>query len=160
MQCPTLRCRSASSCAAAFDDHNIKTAPIIRMIFTTERPPQRPTRQFLDSFETAINRSGPSVSAARHRSCPGFPVWQASATEANFIQVTGVGNIIDVAGLSFDKHAKVLYDPNTDLLSVTSGGVTDNLTVAAPHGATIALSSDGALGTDVTLIGIAYTGHV
>jgi hypothetical protein len=38
-QCPTLHCRSDSSCAVAFDDHNIKTAPIIRTIFTTKGPP-------------------------------------------------------------------------------------------------------------------------
>jgi hypothetical protein len=62
--------------------------------------------------------------------------------------------------LTFAKNAKVSYAPNTDVLAVTSGGVTDNLTVMAPHGATFALSSDGALGTDVTLIGIAHTGHV
>ena len=34
-QCPTANL----SCAVAFDDHNIKMAPIIRMIFTTEGPP-------------------------------------------------------------------------------------------------------------------------
>ena len=34
-QCPTANL----SCAVAFDDHNIKIAPIIRMIFTTEGPP-------------------------------------------------------------------------------------------------------------------------
>ena len=39
-QCPTLHRRSVS-CAVAFDDHNIKTAPIIRMIFTTEGPHTR-----------------------------------------------------------------------------------------------------------------------
>jgi autotransporter-associated beta strand protein len=80
---------------------------------------------------------------------------------ANIIQVTAVNDIIDLAGLTFSKKAHVSYDPNTDLLSVTSGGVTDNLTaVVAPHGATFALSSDGALGgTDITLIGIAHTGH-
>jgi hypothetical protein len=35
-QCPTLRCWTVWSCAVAFDDPNIKMAPIIRMIFTTE----------------------------------------------------------------------------------------------------------------------------
>jgi hypothetical protein len=77
----------------------------------------------------------------------------------NLIQVTGVGDIIDLAGLTFAKNAKVSYNPNTDILSVTSGGVTDNLTVVAPHGATFALSSDGAQGTDVTLVGVASPGH-
>ena len=38
-QCPTANL----SCAVAFDDHNIKMAPIIRMIFTTEGPPHRLT---------------------------------------------------------------------------------------------------------------------
>jgi autotransporter-associated beta strand protein len=78
---------------------------------------------------------------------------------ANIIQVTGVGDIIDLAGLTFAKKANVSYNTNTDILSVVSGGVTDNLTVVAPHGATFALSSDGVLGTDVTLIGIGHTGH-
>jgi hypothetical protein len=87
------------------------------------------------------------------------PVSSTVNSFGNPIQVTGVNDIIDLAGLTFSKKAHVSYDPNTDLLSVTSGGVTDNLTVVAPHGATFALSSDGALGTDVTLIGIAHTGH-
>jgi autotransporter-associated beta strand protein len=76
------------------------------------------------------------------------------------IQVTAVGDIIDLTGLSFAKHAKVSYSPKTDILSLTSGGVTDMLTVVAPHGATFALSSDGSHGTDITLIGIANTGHL
>jgi hypothetical protein len=36
-QCPAAN----RSCAVAFDDHNIKMAPIIKMIFTTEGPPGR-----------------------------------------------------------------------------------------------------------------------
>jgi autotransporter-associated beta strand protein len=77
----------------------------------------------------------------------------------NPIQGIGVGDIIDLTGLTFAKNAKVSYNPNTDQLAVTSGGVTDALTVVAPQGATFALSSDGALGTDITLIGVAHSGH-
>ena len=33
------QCATNLSCAVAFDDHNIKMVPIIRMIFTTEGPP-------------------------------------------------------------------------------------------------------------------------
>jgi autotransporter-associated beta strand protein len=87
------------------------------------------------------------------------PVSSTVNSFGNPIQVTGVGDIIDLTGLIFAKKATVSYNPNTDLLSVSSGGVTDNLTVAAPHGATFALSSDGTHGTDVTLIGIATLVH-
>ena len=72
----------------------------------------------------------------------------------------GVNDIIDLTGLTFAKNAKVSYNPNTDQLAVTSGAVTDTLTVVAlPGGTTFAISSDGALGTDITLIGIATSGH-
>jgi VCBS repeat-containing protein len=67
----------------------------------------------------------------------------------NPIQGIGVGDIIDLAGLTFAQDAKVSYDPSTDILSVTSGGVTDDLTVVVPQGVTFALSSDGSKGTDV-----------
>jgi autotransporter-associated beta strand protein len=87
------------------------------------------------------------------------PLTSSLNSFGNPIQVTAVGDIIDLTGLTFDKHAKVSFDPKADILSVTSGGVTDNLTVVAPQGATFALSSDGANGTDVTLVGVAHTGH-
>jgi hypothetical protein len=78
----------------------------------------------------------------------------------NPIQGFGVNDIIDLTGLTFAKNAKVSYNPNTDQLAVTSGAVTDTLTVVAlPGGTTFAISSDGALGTDITLIGIATSGH-
>jgi hypothetical protein len=35
MQCPNANL----FCAVAFDDHNIKIAPMMRMIFTIEGPP-------------------------------------------------------------------------------------------------------------------------
>jgi len=37
-QCPTANL----SCAVAFDDHNIKITPTIRMTFTTEKASHRP----------------------------------------------------------------------------------------------------------------------
>ena len=87
------------------------------------------------------------------------PVTSAINNFGNPIQGIGVGDIIDLPGLTFAKTAKVSYSPNTDQLAVTSGGVTDALTVVAPHGATFAISSDGSHGTDITLVGIANTGH-
>jgi hypothetical protein len=70
-QCVTLRCRSGS-CAVAFDDHNIKTAPLIRMIFTTEglslpqlNIRQRRTYQFRDGCEIDLNQMGDTASRPR-----------------------------------------------------------------------------------------------
>jgi autotransporter-associated beta strand protein len=88
------------------------------------------------------------------------PVTNTINTFGNPIQGIGVGDIIDLTGLTFAKGAKVSYNPNTDQLAVTSGGVTDALTaVLAPQGATFALSSDGANGTDITVVGVAHGGH-
>ena len=80
-------------------------------------------------------------------------------TFGNLILDIGVGDVIDLAGLTFAKNAKISYNPKTDILTVTSGGVTDTLTLVAPQGAQFALSSDGSNGTDITLIGVAHEGH-
>jgi len=105
-----------------------------------------------------ITFGGPSTDILKIENAALSPVGTVNSF-GNHIQGIGVGDIIDLAGLAFAKNAKVSYAPNTDLLSVTSQGVTDNLTVAAPQGATFALSSDGAHGTDVTLVGVANGGH-
>lgn len=58
----------------------------------------------------------------------------------NAIQGFGVGDIIDLTGLTFAKGATASYNPHTDVLTVTSGGVADTMTLIHP-GATTSLSS-------------------
>jgi hypothetical protein len=55
-QCPTANL----SCAVAFADHNIKMAPIIRMIFTTVLPPlvaKYPAAKNLSALEKGLRLS-------------------------------------------------------------------------------------------------------
>ena len=57
------------SCAVAFDDHNIKMAPIIKMIFITEGPPTRAIKYLGKSlsasrrFENHLNQTGDTAVA-------------------------------------------------------------------------------------------------
>jgi hypothetical protein len=65
----------------------------------------------------------------------------------------GLGDLIDLTGLAFVQGATASYDPTTHILSVTSNGVTDTLTVTnPPAGAGFKPISDGKVGTEVELV--------
>lgn len=50
----------------------------------------------------------------------------------NVLSFFGFGDVIDLAGLQFVRHAKATYDSGTGHLTVHSGKVTDTLTLNAP----------------------------
>jgi autotransporter-associated beta strand protein len=69
----------------------------------------------------------------------------------------GGGDVIDLTGLAFVHGAHASYNAHTDMLTVTSGGVTDMLKLIHPSGTDFVVSGDGAAGTpgtEVTLIGV------
>ena len=65
----------------------------------------------------------------------------------NTIDNFSAGDLIDLAGLAFVNGAKAAYNSHTHALTVTSGGVTDTLDLAAPSANDFAAISDGAGGT-------------
>ena len=71
---------------------------------------------------------------------------------ANSIVNFSAGELIDLPGLTFARGAAASYNPTTHVLSVTSNGVTDTLTLATPGAGTFKSISDGHGGTEVELI--------
>jgi hypothetical protein len=64
----------------------------------------------------------------------------------------GFDDRIDLAKLAFDPGATASYNPTTHILSVTSNGVTDTLTLTSPAGSVFKVFSDGRVGTAVELV--------
>jgi hypothetical protein len=73
----------------------------------------------------------------------------------NTIAAFGVGDVIDLTGLAFKMGATASYNAATHVLSVTSGAVTDTLTLASPAGTLFAAFRDQSGGT---MIGSAIVG--
>ncbi len=71
---------------------------------------------------------------------------------ANSIVNFSAGELIDLPGLTFARGAAASYNPTTHVLSVTSNGVTDTLTLATPGAGTFKSISDGHGGTEIELI--------
>ena len=70
----------------------------------------------------------------------------------NSIVNFSAGELIDLPGLTFARGAAASYNPTTQVLSVTSNGVTDTLTLATPGAGTFKSISDGHGGTEIELI--------
>jgi autotransporter-associated beta strand protein len=68
---------------------------------------------------------------------------------SNVISDFGAGDVIDLAGLRFFKHAKATYDPVSDQLTVHSGKVTDTLTLVEPGVLQFKAVDDGHGGTKI-----------
>jgi hypothetical protein len=62
-----------------------------------------------------------------------------------------MGQLIDLTELGFAPGAKASYDATKDILSVTSNGVTDTLTLLDPGFGKFTALSDGSVGTEVEL---------
>jgi hypothetical protein len=79
-------------------------------------------------------------------------------TFGNAIHHFGANDTIDLSGLRFANHASASYNSTTDLLKVTSGGITDTLKVTTtatnPVDGNFVVSADGHGGTEITLVGI------
>jgi fibronectin-binding autotransporter adhesin len=79
---------------------------------------------------------------------------------SNPIQGFAASDVIDLAGLTFAAGASASYNAGDDVLMVTSGGITDTLTVGTtltqPVSRNFQVSSDGHDGTEITLIGILH----
>ena len=73
----------------------------------------------------------------------------SGGTFGNAIDGFSHGDTIDLRGLALVPGAAVSYDSATSLLSVTSNGVTDQLTVTDPSSTAFALADDGHGGTEV-----------
>ena len=71
---------------------------------------------------------------------------------ANSIVNFSAGELIDLSGLTFAQGAAASYNPTTHVLSVTSNGVTDTLTLTTPGAGTFKSISDGHGGTEIELI--------
>ncbi len=71
---------------------------------------------------------------------------------ANSIVNFSAGELIDLSGLTFAQGAAASYNPTTHVLSVTSNGVTDTLTLTTPGAGTFKPISDGHAGTEIELI--------
>jgi len=70
----------------------------------------------------------------------------------NSIVNFSTGELIDLAGLTFAQGAAASYDSTTHILSVTSGGVTDKLTLITPGVGTFRPINDGHGGTEIELV--------
>ncbi len=70
----------------------------------------------------------------------------------NSIVNFSAGELIDLSGLTFAQGAAASYNPTTHVLSVTSNGVTDTLTLTTPGAGTFKSISDGHAGTEIELI--------
>ena len=60
--------------------------------------------------------------------------------------------MIDLSGLVFHAGAIASYDISSHMLTVTSNGITDTLTLINPDGTAFKSMSDGATGTEVVLV--------
>ena len=71
---------------------------------------------------------------------------------ANSIGNFSAGELIDLPGLTFAQGATASYNSTTHVLSVTSDGVTDTLTLTTPGAGSFKSISDGHNGTEVELV--------
>ena len=71
---------------------------------------------------------------------------------ANSIVNFSAGELLDLSGLTFAQGATASYNQTTHVLSVTSNGVTDTLTLTTPGAGTFRSISDGHAGTEIELI--------
>ena len=76
----------------------------------------------------------------------------ASHTLANAIKDFNGSDVIDLAGLGYVSGATATYNTGSHVLTVTSGGVSDMMSLITPTGTSFAASSDGGTGTDIKLV--------
>jgi autotransporter-associated beta strand protein len=78
----------------------------------------------------------------------------------NTVQSFGANDIVDLTGLAFSTHATASYNAKTDVLKVTSHGITDTFTMTTtathPVSGNFQLSEDGHGGTEIMLVGISH----
>jgi autotransporter-associated beta strand protein len=71
---------------------------------------------------------------------------------ANALNDFGGADVIDLTGLGYHSGATATYNSHTDVLTVTSNGVSDTLTLLNAGGTSFVASSDGSTGTDIRLM--------